>query len=352
MLTQKQYKTIIINAIVVKMLVTYPHSLIVNSGNAAWLNVLYCTLIAVILFGVVRFVYTSRDTVIELSQKIGGVPLRIITGLIVFVVMGVNIFVLIREFPEMIRLVLLQRTYVDYIGLVFVITLILGAWCGIEAIGRVHGLLIPIAGGMFVIFLITLIPSFEFDNLMPILGKGASNIFLKGISSLSIFADLLLLNMLIPHVKNLQDYKKAGTQSIIVGGICAILILLAYGMSYAYPVTEKFVAPVYQLERLIYLSNFFSRFEAVFQFVWSIAIMLYGCIYLAVLAEVWSTTFRLKYSKPLILPIAAIMVSVSPYPINFTDISIIETIINNWLYIPAFALPLILGLIYKIKKSH
>lgn len=351
MLTKKQYSAIAVNAIIVKMLLTYPHFLITNSGNAAWLTVLMCTMLALILFGIVRFFYTENYNIIELADRIGGTGLRIITGLAVFVLLGLNISQLIYDFPKLIRLVLLQGTYTEYIGLAFMITLILGSLCGIQSLGRVHELMFPISCVFIIAFFLLLLPSIEIDNIFPILGKGAENVFVKGVSGISIFTDVLLLNLLMPHVKNLEEYKKGGIKAIIIGGVFAIAVMVMYGICYAYPVSEKFLLPVYQLERLIHLSNFFSRFEAVFQFIWSIQIILYGCVYIAVLSEVWQTTFRLNKNAPIIMSIAVTVLGASLLPGSITTFAAFEESINRWLYIPAFLMPIIFGLIYKVKNN-
>ena len=55
MLTRKQLSAISINVIVVKMLMTYPRFLYIKNGNAAWINVLYCMLLALLLFTVTKF---------------------------------------------------------------------------------------------------------------------------------------------------------------------------------------------------------------------------------------------------------------------------------------------------------
>lgn len=350
MLTKKQLTTITVNSITVKMLITYPRVLFELCGNAAWISLIYCTLIAVLLFGLIRKVYKSDGNVIQTAEKAGGSVLRIITGLSVFVVMAVDFFSLIRIFPEIIRLVLLQGTYSEIIGITFAIALILGATCGIESIGRVHSLFIPIAGGILVVFFLLLIPTVEVDNIFPILGTGAENLFFKGISGLSVFSDLLMLNILIPMTNTVQNYKTTGTKAIAIGGVCIILITLAYGLCYAYPATTNFFAPVYQLERLIHLSNFFSRFEAGFQFIWSISILLYGSLYLAVLSEVWKQSFNLKHSKPLLLPIMTLLVGLALIPNNLNTMTTWEAEINKWLFIPVFAIPLIIGMIERIKN--
>lgn len=350
MLKSRQLNTIIINAITVKMLITFPHHAIELCGNAAWISALYCMMIAAVLFYITRVVYSSRRNVIEIAEICGGKALRIIVGLIVFAVLSSNLFTVIRIFPEIIRMVLLQQTYVEFIGMLFIICIVFGANCGIEAIGRVHSMFIPIAGIVFVIFLLLLIPSINVDNIMPVLGKGAKGIFFDNISFLSVFSDLLLLNILLPQTENLDCYKKIGTKAVFIAGGCAVAILLVYGLSYAYPITEKYIIPIYQLERLIRVSSFFSRLEAILQFVWSILILLYGSLYLSVLSGVWQRSFGLKESKPVIMAIAAGLVGLAVIPKSLSDMIEWENIINRWIYIPAFALPIIFGIIAKLKR--
>ena len=350
MLNRRQLTTIIINAIIIKMLVTFPHNAIVLCGNASWISAIYCTLIAAGLFWLISVIYTSHKSVIEIAENIGGIWLRMVVGFVVFVVMAAGFFPFISIFSEIIRLALLQQTLFEIIVLLLIIAIVLGAYCGIEAIGRVHGLFIPIIGAVFVIFILLLIPSFHIENILPVMGNGIYNLFVRNISFLSLFADLLMLNILIPYTKNIGEYRKSGIKGVFIGGACAIIIFAVYGLSYAYPCSEKFIIPIYQLEKLIRVSNFFSRLEAVFQFVWSILILLYGSLYVAVLAEVWRSGFGLKKSKPLILPVATVLVGAALIPGSFSEIIIWEGIINKWIYIPAFLIPILLGIIGRIKK--
>ena len=351
MLTEKELSSIIINAIVVKILMAYPRAFILRSGNAAWISVIFSVLFAALLFGVVRLIYNSRYNVIDLAERIGGKVLRIITAAAVIAMMGINFFTIMRIVPEFIRLVLLKETYVEIIFIGFIITLILGAVCGIESIGRVHRIFVPIAGGIFVIFVLLLIPSFRIDYLFPIFGNGTSAIIKDSISGLSIFSDLLVLNILISKTKNSEDHKIAGTKSILIGGLFVVITVLSYCLSYVYPVSTDFIMPVYQLERLIHLSNFFSRFEAGFQFIWCISVMFYGSMYLAVMSEVWKSGFGHKHSKPAILPIAVCLAGAALIPKTFTDAAQLQIQINKWLYIPVFLIPIVLAFADKIKNK-
>ena len=96
MLTEKELSSIIINAIVVKILMAYPRAFILRSGNAAWISVIFSVLFAALLFGVVRLIYNSRYNVIDLAERIGGKVLRIITAAAVIAMMGINFFTIIN----------------------------------------------------------------------------------------------------------------------------------------------------------------------------------------------------------------------------------------------------------------
>lgn len=350
MLTNRQLSSVIINAIVVKMLVTFPRSVFAYCANSAWLAGIYATTVVFGLFCVMNPLYRTKKNVIGLAERVGGKILRIITGIAVFVVFSLNFISVIRVFPEIIRLVLLQKTYVEVIMTVFVIVVIFGASCGIESIARVQQIFLPVAGFVFLAFIIMLVPDLHFGYILPILGNGARSILFDGLSVMSVFVDLLILNILIPKMKETENYQKAGNRAIWAGGACAVLIFLFYGMCYAYPTSAEFIIPVYQLERLINLSDFFSRLEALFQFIWSISIFLYCALYAAVLAEVWGETFKLHHTKPLIAPIVIALVGVALLPESLNDMIRVEAIVNRWLYIPAFVIPIVIGLIFKAKN--
>ncbi len=348
MITRKQLTSVAITAFVTKMLVTFPTSVFRLCGNAAWIAGIYVTLVAVGVFALIRRVYTTKDNIITLAEKTGGTWLRIIVGIITFVVLGANAMGLMRIFPEIIKLVLLQKTYAEIIGITFAVTLLFCASCGIEGIARVIEIFIPIGGIVFIAFLLMIIPQVHPDYIFPILGNGVKSIFIDGLPALGIFTDILMINILIPMTKELDCYKKSGTHAILIGGVCSVLIFLAYGMCYVYPATGDFVIPIYQMERLINLSDFFSRLESLFRFIWSIMILLYSSLYIAVLSEVWAQTFRLPYSKPLIAPIIITLVGFAIIPQSLNDMVVWEININKWIYIPALLLPLVSAGIYKM----
>ena len=345
MIGKKELTGVLTTAIVVKMLLSYPRELVLTSGQAAWIQVIYISLVALSLILITTRVYTHKQNVMDLAQMIGGKGLRIVVGIVIFLILLANFSTVARVFPETVKIVLLQNFNADVITIVFAIASGIGAYMGIRSIARVNYMFLPIAGAAFVGFLLLLIPYYEIGNIMPILGEGADKIFISGFNSLSLFSDIILLNVFMPYSKNLSEAKTISVRAIIISAIVAFLITAAYCLSYVYPVSKDYILPVYQLSRMIHISSFFSRFESFFQFMWSILIFLYSAIYICAMCDVLQRTFNLKYINPLILPVTILGITIAGIPSAVTDAIELEKYVNLVEYPIVFLLPIILGLL-------
>lgn len=347
MLNKKEITCIMINAVCAKLLLTTPAKFFKVSGNAAWIESLFVTLCTLLLFWVTVKLYDRKKNIIEAAQIVGGRWLRIVVGVVVSLIFTANLAGVMRMFPESVKIVLLQNTRIEVITVVFAICSAIGAYIGLKAIAKMHSLVIPISGVVLFVFFIMLIGDFKLDKLLPILGKGTKEIFFYGFNNISVFSDLLLLNILIPFGENMEDVKKSGYRTIIIGGGTLTIINLVYGMVFTYPASVSFLFPVYQLTRIIHLSNFFSRFEAVFQFVWSFCILLYSSLYTYMIAYVWQSAFGLKYFKTLIPTIVITAVCLSIMPPSLIDILNSTDSASIIIYPVCFLLPIIFGALMK-----
>lgn len=352
MIGRKELTGIIITTIIIKIILVFPRQLAMNSGQAAWIEVLYVSIIALILILITGRVYKHKQSVIELAYMVGGKFLKIIIGITVFSILLTNYASVSRVYPESIKVVLLQNTRIDVITAAFALTAGIGAYMGIKSLTRVNYLFTPIAGAVFAGLLILLIPYYSLENVMPILGNGPKKIFLSGFNSLSLFSDIILLNIFLPYSKNLDEARSVSRVSIIVSGTIAACVTAAYCLIYVYPVSKEYIMPVYQMSRIISISNFFSRFEAFFQFVWSILILLYSATYIYAMCEVLSSTFNLKYKKPLIVPIVLIGTTLSSIPSSVVDTVNMGKYVNMVEYPLVFLLPIIFGALTNRRKGE
>ena len=352
MLEKKEFSSLLITLMSLKLLFNFPLNLIKNSANAAWIQVIFLTLVALLLFYITTRVYEKRINLIELAKIHTNKPIKIIVGLLIFAVMLMNMMSMMRVFPESVKIILLKNTDTGVITGVYAITIFIGALLGIKAVAKVNYIFLSICGILLLGFILLLIPYYKIENIFPILGNGAKCLFLGGIKHISLFSDIIVLNILIAYSKNLGDAKKSGYKAIIISGIVGVIITLLYGMVYPYPQSERFILPMYQLTRMIHLGNFFNRFEALFQFIWSILAFLYGAVYLYMLCFVWQITFGLKYLKPLILPMIILVSGLALLPESIMDIMQISEIFEYISYPIAFFLPIIIGGIDKRRKLN
>ena len=102
---------------------------------------------------------------------------------------------------------------------------------------------------------------------------------------------------------------------------------------------------------MVHLTSFFSRFEAFFQFVWSLLVMLYSSLYVCILSLVWQQTFSLKFNKPLILPVTAIAFSLAMIPTSVVNTINIDKTISAIVYPLVFIIPIVFGLLTRKQKK-
>ena len=256
-----------------------------------------------------------------------------------------------RALPESVKTVILPLTPMRLILLVMALGVMFGAYMGIFSIARIHAIYIPFSAAILISLFVLLIPDTDITNLFPILGKGTYNIFIKGLPSVSIFSDMIILFLILPLCKNYETVKSSAKKALIISSLFNVLIVLFYNLSYSYPSSEEFLMPVYQMTSLIKIGDFFQRLEAFFEFVWSIGILLYSSLYLFVLAWIFKETFNLKYHKPLILPFLIIMSAISFFPSSSVKMLTLQNI-SSILTIPsAFFIPLFIVSVYSKKQG-
>ena len=344
---KKEFSSLLITLMSAKLLLSYPLRLVKNSGPAAWIQVIFVTLLALLIFRMTVSFYERKINIIDLIKSRLGKTAGVAAGLIVFGILFLNMMSITRIFPESVQIVLLQNTESDVTAAVFALTILIGAYLGIEALAQINYIFLPICGILLIVFVALLFPYYDISNLMPILGTGAFDVFVKGINGLSIFSDIIVLNILLAYSKNINEARDCGTRAIIISGAVALITTLIYSLIYPYPTSEKFILPMYQVTRMIHLTSFFNRFEAVFQFIWSILAFLYGAVYIYLLCFVWQTTFGLKYLKPLIFPMVLLIMNCAMIPESIMEADIFEGIFNAITSPAAFLMPIIAAVIEK-----
>lgn len=351
LMEKREITTILINVICIKMLLTFPRTIVLSAGSASWIQIIYATLLTLLIYFITMKAYekAGKQCILDLSQQIGGKWLKAFVGVVLISILGFNMGIVIRSFPESIKEVLLQGTNMSLIVIALGIAIGIGAYIGIEALGRINTIFLPIASVVLAIFLALSIPYCHINNLFPILGKGAVNVFLKGFQNIVLFSDIIVVNILLPYCKNFESAKKSGYSAILLSGILSLIIMLIYTLIFRYPSSTQFIMPTYQISRIVRIGLFFQRLEAFFEFVWSISLYMYGSIYIFIITHLLKKAFNLKYHKPIIFAVTSFIIAVTFIPSSMIKVFDLAGYMGYVVYVIGLFLPLVMALLYRIK---
>ena len=350
----KELYYLIINLITVKIFFTYPRFLVKTSGNAAWLQCIFVSLIAFIVFSftISLFKYSDTQDLLDISETVGGNGAKIVVGLLLIITYLINTAITTRTLPESIKTVLLPLTPMRLLLILSGITIALGTLAGLFSIARIHALFMPVILIAFAVMLFLLLGDIRIYNIFPLWGKGTYNIFIKGVEAISVFSDLSALYILLPFLKSYPQAKKTSKKALVTSSFIITLLVFFYCTVYSYPASEEFLFPVYQMTRLIKIGDFFQRLEPIFEFFRTISLLLYSSFYLFLICHIWKKIFDLKDIKPLILPVCILLISIAYIPSSSGELSTAYRT-TSFLTIPiCVIMPIILGVFYRKKLKQ
>ncbi len=347
--SRRTVASLMITLFTAKMLFVYPRYMLVSAGSAAWIQGLIAILAAFIIFFVTALFYRPRMSLIAAAGELGGGALRIPVGILVFAALILNMAVTVRAYPESVSSILLSHSNIEMIMAVFIAAAAIGAYLGLGALARINAIFLPIALAAVGALCIFLPPKFRLDNLFPLLGTGAAHVFGESFHFISLFSDLIALDLLLPYCRTERDGKEGGFLAVMISGLVVMALLFACIFIFPYPSGTEFVMPVYELARLIYAGEFFGRLEALFEFIWSIFVLLYAAVYLYLIAAVWRETFAIGSLRPLIIPISALAACICWVPSSTVELVHAGYTAFDAAAIISFGLPLVIGIFYKIK---
>lgn len=349
---------LLIDLICTKCIIYYVRMLNHHAATASWIMSLYLSLVIIIVFAVLISLYKKFEgkDIIEISETAGGKPLKIIVGMIITVVLLFLAMSTMREFSEEIKTISLPASPLLFIMMLFLIGAIVGSLLGIEAIIRYHAIMVPVITAIYLLIIIGVILHMDINNIYPILGSGAKSIFVDGLLKISVYGELLILFLLPPFIKSYNSLRSSGFTALIISSFILGISALAYTMVVPYPKNLQSFLPIYQLTKLVRLGRSFQRIEAAFVFIWAMIVMLYVTTIFYFMIYAFSRTMGLKYVRPLILPFALILLSVSFIPEGLSDVvRIEEMVMNSWLWIFIFAavgLILLIASLRSKKRRH
>lgn len=344
-----------ITGMLTQIFLGFPRTVAENAGTAGWLQVIYASILVLIVFAIIVKLYSNfpGKDLIDISEYIGGGILRIIVGCILLAYFLIIVSLILREYGECMKIIGLTVSPLSFVMLFFVVGMVVGAYFGLEAIARYGAIIVPLVIIGYLIIIFGVSQNYDFTNLMPLLGNGVNAVFIKGTMRISSFSALIVIFLIPPFIKTHRNFKIVGYTSIGIGAFLLISSSLVFLLVEPYPTATEDVLPVYQLARLINYGRFFQRIESLFVLIWASSAFLYLSMGFFFIVYIFKKTFKLEFYKPIIPAFAILLFSAGLIPDSLLKANELENnLFRRYAWIVAFLMTIILLYIGKIKKKN
>lgn len=346
--------TLLVIIINTQIVLGFPRIMVETAGTAAWIVVLYVSILAFLLFAVISRLYApfERKDLLDLAEFIGGKYLRIFIGFLYFSYITAFVVIFLREFGEDLKIVGFRESPLSFLLLFFIVGMFAAVYIGLEGIARISAIALPVIILGFLIITVGVAPFYQLFNVLPVLGSGLSHIFVGGFLKLSIFSALSILFFIYPFLHSYSDFKKVGFASLALSSFFFFWSVLTFLLAFPYPTALESYLPIYQMTTLINYGRFFQRIDSVFMFVWVGTALIYLSVTFFFVLHIFKKAFQLKYYKPIVPAYTLLILTASFLPPNLIAAVEIETqYFRNYIWILTFPLPILLLLAARRKMN-
>lgn len=341
---------LMINLVFAQVMLIFPRDMVKFGGSASWVIPIIITLIALVYFAVTVKLYRKLGSLdlIDISASIGGRTFKVVVGLVIsaFLILTASLF--LGGFSQTLKIISLDKSPLEYVEVLFWISMLVAAYFGIEAIARISAFLVPLVIIGFILITLGVIPEFKINNLFPILGEGYASIAKGSILKLSVFSSLIILFLMVPFFKK-RYLKRVGYGAIIISGLLLIWSTLSFILVFPYEMAVDKKIPIFQMARHIEFGNYVQRIESVFVLICSISAIMFLCVIFTFIIYIVAKTLDLKRSRPVILPMAIIVFSLALFSKKM-NIELLGNSTINMILLTGMAIPLLIIILGAIKS--
>lgn len=337
-----------------KIFFTSPSVVMKTVGTAGWYMTLISACTATIGF---TFVYLllkrfPGKNIMQAYDLALGRFWGFVFSLVLFSIILLTASANIREFAEVLKVYVLPLSPPSFIIGFICAVFVLAAFLGLESIARVSKLFawVLLLGLLTVLALST--QNYSLYRIFPIFGYGIGTTVYNGILRSSAYGDLIIIAIFADSLQGIKHVKKAGYLSFAITGVLTAAILLTFTMAFPYHTGREITAPMYLLTSLIDYGGFFKRLEPIFLFVWNTISTISSTVLFYMALTVYCHMFRIQDKKPLIMPFAIVLFSLTMIPkgMAFLVTCYIQAL-RMYGWIMFFLPPLAALLIAKIRKK-
>lgn len=315
-----------------KIILNVPKELISTVGSSTWINVIYVSIVSILLVWLVAILFKKfiGKDLLDICDFLGGKVLKTTIGILfILFIMLVLIFTL-KNFSEELRLIYFRNTPYLYIILFFIVSSMIANSYSIKTLSKANLVIIPVVLLSIIVILASSAKDFVPQKIFPIMGFGVNETFFSGLKNLFSFSGLCYLFFLNPFLSDAKNFKKISIISMIISGVYLLLSVLCLLLSSSFTFNNNEIFSLYLLSRNLAYSGIFERIDAVFIFIWILAtisyisIAMYFCIYLFKKITTINDTKTINYTFHLLI-LSVLILPTNSAIINTTILQFIRT---------------------------
>ncbi len=282
------------------------------AGRDAWISAVLGLVIGlgiVLLYGTLGK-RNQGMTFVEYAEKLLG---RWIGGLLAC---GLLFYLLIssaghvREIGDFMTTQMMPETPIHAIHIFYASVVLMAAYLGLEPIARTGEFFFPFLILFLIVFITFLVPSVEWNNLLPVMEKGVGPVLKGAVTTTAYpFAELLVLLMVMPQVKNQLAVKGNFMKGALFGGLIIALIIFLSVSILGQDLAARNMYPSYALAKKIDVGQFLQRIEVILAFMWLLTSFIKTSIFFYVFHITLAQIFRLRQYRSMVLPSGLLLVS-------------------------------------------
>lgn len=286
-----------------------PQMILNSTGSASILNTIYILLI-VIIFAILILKLLKKFIgldIIDISEYLGGKPLKILIGILCIIYLIFETVFLTRMFSQNLLLVYFPNYPISFIIFLFLFIGVVANIIGKKSIIKTNAIIVPIALFSILFTFIFVADMLRIERSLPIFNNGLDKIFLSGASNIFAFNGLFFLFFISPMLNKKEDMSKVTLWSVLICGIFLILSIatLIFAFSDIYSVSR--LAPIYFIIINSRLGAFLERPEAIFIFIWTLALMSFINIAVMFVLKIFKKLTNVKEPKYLAISVCTII---------------------------------------------
>ncbi|MFN7249348.1 MAG: endospore germination permease [Anaerobacillus sp.] len=338
-------------------IINAPALIVSQAKQDAWIsNILALTFgLCLVLFYCYLGTKFPNKSIVQYSEIILGKVIGKMFSLFLISYFFIIASLMVRQFGDFMTTIIMPETPSLAIHLLFLTIIIIGAYLGIETLGRSGEIILPTLLLLLGIPFIFLLPETDIDNLKPIYENGFFPVMRGTISNIGLpYLQLIVILMLFPFVEDVKKVRKIFILGVFLGGVVLVAVILYSILTIGVILTEMKHYPPYFMAQKISIGDIIERLEVLIAGTWFITIFFKTTILLYAANLGLSQIFNYENSRPILFCLSYLLLIltqfISPNIVYFNDF--FRNIIPPYSLTFGLLYPIVLVGIYLIRKKN